>query len=113
MQDSIEAPRARRSHTSQAKILSLLKKFNSQDRLTLTQFCRKYKIHRTNFYAWQKRHGKIEEQSKTKGFVAIEVMPTPVATPVGLSEASTLFAEVNGIRLFHFVSPDYLKALLP
>ena len=113
MQDLIVALQAKRSRTDQVQILSLLKKFESQDKLTLTQFCRKHKIHRTNFYAWQKRHGKKEEQSNPKGFVTIEVTPTPAPSPVRLSEASTLFAEVNGIRLFHFVSPDYLKALLP
>ena len=113
MQDSIVHPQAKRSHTNQSRILSLLRKFNSQDKLTLTQFCRKHNIHRTNFYAWQKRHGKKEKQSNSKGFVPIEVQPTPPTSPVRLPEASTLFAEVNGIRLFHFVSPDYLKALLP
>lgn len=113
MQDSIVAPHLKRSRTDQAQIVSLLKKFNSQDKLTLTQFCRKHKIHRTNFYAWQKRHGKKEEQSTPKGFVSIEVMPTTATTSPVLSDAPNLFAEVNGIRLFHFVSPDYLKALLP
>lgn len=113
MQDSIVAPQAKRSRTDQSQILSLLKKFNSQDKLTLSQFCRKHKINRTNFYAWKKRYSKKEEQSNPKGFVTIEVTPTPATSPVRLSEASTLFAEVNGIRLFHFVSPDYLKSLLP
>ena len=113
MQDSILAEQVKRSRTSQAQILSLVKKFNSQNKLNLTQFCKKHQIHRTNFYAWQKRHGKKEEQSNSKGFVPIEVQPTPPTSPTGLSEASTLFAEVNGIRLFHFVSPDYLKSLLP
>jgi phage terminase small subunit len=111
MQDSIVAPQAKRSHTSQAQILSLLKKFNSQDKLTLTQFCRKHEIHRTNFYAWQKRHSKKDEGSNAKGFVSVEVAPP--GSPARLSEDPMLFAEVNGIRLFHFVSPDYLKALLP
>ena len=113
MQDLIVAPKAKQSRTDQAQVLLLLKKFNAQNRLSITQFCRKHKIHRTNFYAWQKRHGKKEEQSNPKGFVTIEVTPTPATLPVRLSEASALFAEVNGIRLFHFVSPDYLKALLP
>ena len=113
MQDSIVAPQQKHSRTDPAEILLFLKKFNSQNKLTLTQFCRKHKINRTNFYAWQKRHGKKEEQSNPKGFVTIELTPTPATSPVRLSEASTLFAEVNGIRLFHFVSPDYLKALLP
>ena len=113
MQDSIVALQAKRSRTDQVQILSLLKKFNSQDRLSITQFCRKHKIHRTNFYAWQKRYGKKEEQPNPKGFVPIEVTPTTATSSARLSEASALFAEVNGIRLFHFVSPDYLKALLP
>ena len=113
MQDLIVAPKTKRSHTDQAQILLLLKKFNSQDTLSITQFCSKHKIHRTNFYAWQKRYGKKEEQSNPKGFVAIEVTSTPATSPLRLPEAPVLFAEVNGIRLFHFVSPDYLKALLP
>ena len=111
MQDSIVAPSAKRPRTDQAQILSLLKKFNSQDKLSVTQFCRKNNIQRTNFYAWQKRYGKKGKESDTKGFVAVEV--GPAASPARLSEAPVLFAEVNGIRLFHVVSPDYLKALLP
>ena len=113
MQDLIVASQAKRSRTDQAQILALLKKFNSQDKLTVQQFCRKHKINRTKFYAWKKRHGKKVEQSNPKGFVPIEVKATATASSVKLSEASTLFAEVNGIRLFHFVSPDYLKSLLP
>ena len=113
MQDLIVAPQAKRSRTDQAQVLALLKKFNSQDKLTVPQFCSKHNINRTNFYSWRKRHSKKEEQSNPKGFVTIEVTPAPVTSSVRLPEASTLFAEVNGIRLFHFVSPDYLKALLP
>lgn len=111
MQDSIEPQKVKRSRTDQAQILSLLKKFNSQDKLTVAQFCRKHKIHRTNFYSWQKRHGKKDEAANPKGFVSVEVAP-PVL-PARLSADPTPFAEVNGIRLFHFVSSDYLKALLP
>ena len=111
MQDSIVAPQAKRRRTDQAQILSLLKKFNSQDKLSVAKFCRKHKIHRTTFYAWQKGHGKKDEECDPKGFVPVEV--APISSPAGLSDDPTLFAEVNGIRLFHYVSPDYLKALLP
>lgn len=111
MQDSTIASPLKRPRTDQAQILSLLKKYDSQDKLTVTQFCRRHKIHRTNFYAWQKRHGKKDEQSSPKGFVSVEVVPP--GSPSRLPEDPVLFAEVNGIRLFHFVSPDYLKALLP
>lgn len=111
MQDSIVPQKAKRSHTKQAHILSLLKKFNSQDKLTITQFCRKQKIHRPNFYTWQKRHGKKDEGlDNVKGFVSVKVT-APVSSP-GLSEDPMLFAEVNGIRLYHFVPADYLKALI-
>jgi hypothetical protein len=112
MQDSIVARQSKRFRFDRARILSLLKKFNSQDKLTVTQFCRKHKIHRPNFYAWQKRHGKKDEEpNNVKGFVSVEVAD-PASSP-GIFKEPILFAEVNGIRLFHFVSPDYLKALLP
>jgi hypothetical protein len=112
MQDIFVAPMSKRSRTDPTEILSFLKKFNSQDKLTIPQFCRKHKINRTNFYAWQKRHGK-KEQLNPKGFIAVKLTPAPVTSPATLSAAPSLFAEVNGIRLFHFVSPEYLKALLP
>src|SRR5674476_523393 len=105
MQDSIVAPQVKRRRTDQAQILSLVKKFNSQDKLSVAKFCRKHKIHRTTFYAWQKRHSKNVEAPGVKGFVSVEV--TPSVSPAKFSEEATLFAEVNGIRLFHYVSPDY------
>jgi hypothetical protein len=67
-------------------------------------------IKKATFYHWQKRYGSKESKTnKQKGFIPMKLTPSSIP-PSG--QAPSLFAEVNGIRLYHIVSADYLKALL-
>ena|SRR5579862_2838804 len=103
-----------RSGTSrfrEKKILSILSDYDNRDDLSVVEFCKVHKIHKATFYNWQKRYASIEQhKSKPRGFVPVELTTTSYPS---ISGTSSLFAEVNGIRLYHFVSADYLKALLP
>lgn len=99
--------KSRKSQYSDKQILALLQDYNNQKDLSVSEFCKKLKIHKATFYNWRKR---LNIQAKdSKGFLPVKVTP-PV--DVTLAIAQVLFAEVNGIRLYHFVSADYLKALL-
>lgn len=101
--------RSRTSRFREKKILSILNDYDNRDDLTVLEFCKMHKIHKATFYNWQKRYANIEQhKSKPKGFVPVEL----TTTYPSISDTSSLFAEVNGIRLYHFVSADYLKALL-
>lgn len=111
MEKSIKADNPKRSRCSEKKIRALLEKYNAQDKLSVRKFSKKHKIHRATFYNWLKTYSNKNAPNKEqKTFVPIEVRSTTV--PV-VSDIPALFAEVNGIRLYHLVSPDYLKALLP
>ena len=96
---------------SRKQIVKLLKKYDSKEGLTIVEFCRLHDINKSNFYNWQKRYGGNQaDSSKPKGFVPVEV-----SHPTSQSSADSvpsLFAEVNGIRLYHVVPADYLKALI-
>jgi Transposase len=99
------------SRFREKKILSILNEYDNGDDLTVLEFCKMHKIHKATFYNWRKRYANKEQyKSKPKGFVPVEL--TTPSYP-SISDTSSLFAEVNGIRLYHFVSADYLKALLP
>ena len=95
---------------SDNKIDSILKGYKNQEDLTVIEYCKLHKIHKSTFYNWRKRYrNKSVVAGKPKGFLPVEVT-NPVYGP--LSNMPALFAEVNGIRLYHFVPADYLKALL-
>ena len=108
MQNSVKRRRRSRTQFSDEEIRSLLQDFNNQDALSVVEFCREYKIHKATFYNWRKRYATINAE-EPKGFLPVQVTAPTDST---VSEVPALFAEVNGIRLYHFVSADYLKALV-
>jgi hypothetical protein len=95
---------------SSRQIIKLLKEYAGTEGSSVVEFCKLHGINKSNFYNWQKRYGfKQVKQDKPKGFVPLQL--TPSSQPP--DSAPCLFAEVNGIRLYHFVAAEYLKALLP
>ena len=94
------------------KISSILREYdNKQGNISVTEFCKLHRIHKSTFYYWRKRNANKDiVADKPKGFLPVKVTNPSYGPP---SNTPTLFAEVNGIRLYHFVSADYLKALLP
>ena len=98
-----KAPVSRRS---KAQMRELLKEFYKNDGVTVKAFCQNHNITEGAFYTARKRYRSARTlQEKRSGFIAI---PSPAIN----GSAGSLFAEVNGIRLFQAVPADYLKALL-
>ena len=111
MEEFIKSERKSHLRRSKKQIIKLLKDYQSNEGLTIVEFCKLHDINKSNFYNWQKRYGygsKKPGNNKPKSFVPVKLVPSAeasVSTPI-------LFAEVKGIRLYHVVSAEYLKALV-
>lgn len=91
------------------QILKLLKEFSKTEGISVVDYCKMHKVNKSNFYNWQKRYVlECSAPASPQGFVPLQ-LPSSVATP---GSVPGLFAEVNGIRLYQVVAPEYLKALL-
>jgi Transposase len=101
---------SRRSQRSAQDILALLKAYDNSEGITVKDFCRRNGFSDATFYTWRKRYYNKQQQTRiTKSFVPVKLTPSSYVTA---NNEPLLFAEVKGIRLYHFVSADYLKALL-
>jgi hypothetical protein len=101
---------SRRSQRSAQDILALLKAYDNSEGITVKDFCRRNGFSDATFYTWRKRYSnKRQTSSKPKSFMPLKLTHSSYLPP---THDPLLFAEVRGIRLYHFVSADYLKALL-
>jgi transposase-like protein len=87
------------------QILQIVSEYEKSHGLTVKEFCRQHGISEGSFYSFRSRYG-LKHQSKNKsgGFI-------PITTPLLKESTNALFAEVNGIRIYQAVPPDYLKTL--
>jgi hypothetical protein len=87
------------------QVLLLLAEYEKSHGLTIKQFCQQHGISEGVFYSYRSRYrSKSKANDKSGGFIAI-------ATPVLKESFNTLFAEVNGIKIYQAVPADYLKTL--
>jgi hypothetical protein len=85
------------------QIIDLLKEFEKGN-ISAVDFCRQHNISKGTFYKWQSRYrNNLERKTKKPGFADVRIIP---------SSSATLFAEVNGIKIFQPVAASYLKELL-
>jgi hypothetical protein len=89
---------------SEEQILSILDEFEKSG-FTQKEYCELSDINEMTFYSWLKKYRKTNGE-ETKGFAAVEVIPTLVHS------RPQLFAEVGDIRLYKEVSAEYLKTLI-
>lgn len=90
-----------------AKILTLLEEFGKSD-MSIEAFCTANSIASTSFHKWKKKYGVPKVKPKEeRGFTPLRI------TPVAPAEEVSLFAAVNGIRIYQLVPAAYLKELLP
>lgn len=109
MEEQNQVKRKAPVRRTRKQIAKLLKEYESREGMTTIEFCKLHNLNKSNFYNWQKRYGFDHiNDSKPKGFIPIEVGPS--YPPSGM--VSSLFAEVNGIRLYQVVAAEYLKALV-
>jgi hypothetical protein len=94
------------SRRSKIQVLELLRKYDKSPGMTVKAFCKLQQISEVSFYAMRHRHrSQVTSKPSSPGFIAIE-------RPVFKEPAGSLFAEVNGIKLYQAVPADYLKALV-
>lgn len=94
------------SRRSKAQILELLWEFDKSPGISVKDFCRLHKISEGSFYTARKRHRlQLTSNQQSSGFIGITQPTVSVA-------AGSLFAEVNGIRIYQAVPADYLKSLV-
>ena len=95
-----------KSRYSKTKMLEMLDEYDKTRGMTIKEFCKLRQISEGLFYSARKRYrdgGGARKQSS--GFIAI-------TSPAFKEPAGSLFAEVNGIRLYQAVPAEYLKALV-
>lgn len=93
------SPVKRRLFRSKPAILELLRE-QQQSGLSIQTFCTQHSIPSGSFHNWKKKYGAGDGLSAASSFV-----------PVQIKTSATLFAEVNGIKLYQPVSAGYLKEL--
>jgi len=93
-----------RTRRTRQQIDELLVEF-SKAGSTVKEFCEARQISKAAFHRWQSGlNYKTSSREKTGSFAEMVIDSTSV---------SSLFAEVNGIRIYRQVPAGYLKELLP
>lgn len=87
----------RRQLRSKTEILELLEQ-QQQSGLTIQAFCKEQSIPSGSFHNWKKKISTVNKESSA-------------FAPVQISSSVTLFAEVNGIKIYQPVSAGFLKEL--
>ena len=89
---------------SKEEIISILEECR-KSKLNVKEFVKTKGIHEATYYNWRKKYGGKARKEGT-GFARIKINPSPAI------QASTLFAEVEGIKIYHYVPASYLKELI-
>jgi len=82
-------------------IIGLLDEF-AKSGLSTKSFCVQNNISPATFHNWKKRYSNPGKSTDQPGFAALQIAP---------SADGTLFAEVNGIRIYQPVAAACLKEL--
>ena len=90
---------------SKEEIISILEECR-KSKLNVKEFVKTKGIHEATYYNWRNKYGSKERKQKTaSGFAALKIKPS---VP---SHATTLFAEVGGIKIYHYVPASFLNEL--
>lgn len=94
-------PRIRRNNEQICYLLSEFEKAG----VSVKEFCTMHNISKATFHKWQSRYKpKQADSTNLNGFADLHIIPSAGQT--------SLFAEVNGIRIYQPVAAAYLKELL-
>ena len=96
--------KARGVQRSKEEIINILEECR-KSKMSVKEFVKTKGIHEATYYNWRNKYGKKTLKERT-GFARIKINPSP-AIP-----AATLFAEVGGIKIYHYVPASYLKELI-
>ena len=88
------------------EVIQLLDEYDKTTGITVKAFCEHHQINESAFYSARKRRlSQSPARKKAAGFM--EIKPSSAE-----GVPSTLFAEVNGIRIYQAVPAAYLKSLV-
>jgi len=100
----------RRPQLNRQEVFKLLDEFKVADNISVRDFCDRQQMTSSTFYYWLKQYrNRNVDSSASKGFVPLVVKTKSFFSSPG---SGSLFAEVNGIRIYQVVPPEYLKVLV-
>ena len=103
----METPVGKKVHVfrSEEAILNIIADYK-KSKLTAKAFCIQNNIASATFHTWKRKYSRRSVKSaKPAGFAALQITTTPAV-------AEPLFAAVNGIKIYQWVTAAYLKELL-
>jgi Transposase len=90
---------------SKEEIISLLEECRKSE-MSVKEFVKTKGIHEATYYNWRNKYGGKQRKEKAgSGFASIKINPSPT------TQTATLFAEVGGIKIYHYIAASYLKEL--
>jgi Transposase len=90
---------------SKEEIISILEECR-KSKLKVKEFVKTKGIHEATYYNWRNKYASKKGKEKSSGFATLKINPSPT------THAATLFAEVRGIKVYHYVPASYLKELI-
>jgi hypothetical protein len=100
----VEVAKPSNVQRSKAEIISILEECR-KSKLKVKEFVKTKGIHEATYYNWRNKYG-VKPVKERSGFARIKLSP---ALPVA---SAGLFAEVSGIKIYHYVPASYLKELV-
>lgn len=101
-----EITKTNRARRTGEDISVLLEEFD-RTKPEVNEFCNRHNISRATFYKWQSRYKRKHQKPSGKaGFARLQVSSAHV------NASASLFADVNGIKIYQRVDAAYLKGLL-
>ena len=87
------------------EIISLVEEYR-KTKMSAKDFALSKGVRKATVYYWRKKYGsKPHTQNLKGGFATMKINPSPAV------QASALFAEAGGIKIYHYVPASYLKEL--
>ena len=103
MEEGIAKPSGIRR--SKEEIIAILEECR-MNKLKVREFVKTKGIHEATYYNWRNKYGSKRVKEKGPGFATLKINPSTV------NYSANLFAEVGGIKLYHYVPASYLKELI-
>jgi hypothetical protein len=91
-------------HRSKEEVILLLEDCR-KSKLSVKEFVKTKGIHEATYYNWRNKYGNKLRKERS-GFATLKINPSPA------TKTATLFAEVGGIKIYHYVPASYLKDLI-
>lgn len=103
MEEEVAKPKG--VQRSKEEIISILEECK-KSKLNVKEFVKTKGIHEATYYNWRNKYSNKLRKERS-GFSTLKINPSTTTH----THAVTLFAEVRGIKIYHYVPASYLKEL--